>query len=87
MTLQYEVPTDSASVSYGANMGVSHYGLCGKRTHYLTLDNKRARINDDQTTAWQIAPYLEFEYFPGGDPGTVDDTARYSFLATGMNCV
>ena len=37
---QYEEPVDSASVAYGANIGVDHYALCGDRTHFLTLNGR-----------------------------------------------
>jgi hypothetical protein len=48
---QYEEPTDSASVTYGGNVGLDGYSLCGKRSHYITIkpkygDDSYSRIID-----------------------------------------
>ena len=37
---QYEMPQDSASVSYGSNIGVDEYSLCGERHHYMMLGTR-----------------------------------------------
>lgn len=44
VTLQYEMPYDSASATYGPNVGVDKYSLCGERIHYLTIDERRYGI-------------------------------------------
>lgn len=69
----YEIPTDSASVTYGPNLSppVDVYSLCGPRSHYLTttLDG-RTLLLGLQTTKQRLQAknFLEFEYLPNGDP-------------------
>lgn len=66
--LQYEEPTDTASLNYGPNVGINDgYTLCGDRVHYLTYGSTVLGL---QSTRQKFIGYefIEFEYFPDGDP-------------------
>ena len=54
------------------------YGLCGARYHYLTLDNRQINPGDFSSFNKVVDPWLEFEYFPNGDPATAGDIAVYN---------
>ena len=71
--MMYQIPTDSASVTYGPNRVpvADQYSLCGDRTHYLTheKDGKKLTLGLQTTTQrLQAMKFLEFEYLPNGDP-------------------
>ena len=71
--IQYKLPKDSASETYGPNLSSSHslyndpllnYALCGDRVHYLTMDSGTTTIGLQRSgQSIQVAPYMEFEYF------------------------
>ena len=71
VVLTYEVPKDSASVTFGAlaHNGVTNDGraLCGSRSHQMTINGIQIgpQSNDQKI---QSAKWLEFEYLPNGDP-------------------
>ena len=48
---QYEEPTDSASVTYGGNVGLDGYSLCGKRSHYITIRPKDGKDSYERVFA------------------------------------
>ena len=76
VTFQYEMPVDSASDTYGGNIGLDKYALCGARSHFLKLNNRIINPDDFHSQKY-VDPWLEVEYFPEGDPNTVSDVAYY----------
>lgn len=39
VTMQYEMPWSDVSQSYGPNVGLDKYELCGPLVHYLTMED------------------------------------------------
>lgn len=66
--LQYEMPWSDVSDTYGPNMGVDKYSLCGPLRHYMTMDDGVLLGLQTTTNTFKSANWLEFEYFPDGDP-------------------
>ena len=72
------MPTDSASVTYGDG-----YDKCGSRIHYL-LSSSGEKLYPDSVSAFSSTfqptstyQFLEFLYFPDGDPRSLDITPIY----------
>ena len=67
--LQYEMPWSDVSDTYGPNVGLDKYQLCGPLKHYLTMENGSVLIGlQSQGDSFKVAPWLEFIEFPDGDP-------------------
>lgn len=69
--LQYEMPWSDASATYGPNVGLDQYQLCGPIKHYLTMMNGSVLIGlQSQNSSFKVAPWLKFVEFPNGDPNS-----------------
>ena len=79
------MPIDNASSTYGPNVGVDAYTLCGKRNHWITVGGRIVNP-DDYTRMKPVDPWLEFAYLPNGDPATESDIAKYEGLYVGSKC-
>ena len=60
--LQYQEPEDTASVTYGPNVGITdRLTLCGPRRHYMVVDGEELIFGSQTTTQAMTAfPFLEF---------------------------
>ena len=76
--IQYEIPTDSASASYG-----NGFDKCGSRIHYLLSANGEQiypRTVSSTSASFQgtsTYPFIEFLFYPDGDPTTQGTTPIY----------
>ena len=72
--LQYEMPWSDASDTYGPNLSLDKYQLCGPLKHYITMEDGSVLIGLQSTgDRFKVAPWLEFIYIPSGDPYSGSD--------------
>lgn len=63
------MPWSDASNTYGVNVNKNRYELCGPLKHYITTQDGSVLFGLSQNSNnFKAAKWLEFEYFPDGDP-------------------